>query len=64
LGGETDMKVATAMIFTGGLGITVIYGVDKSSTTLDLAVNSLCDYLDRLRPGAGTAQPSHSSCLL
>jgi TetR/AcrR family transcriptional repressor of nem operon len=54
---DTDTQAVAAMIFAGVLGITVIYGVDKSSAALDLTVNSLCDYLDRLSPGCVQTAP-------
>lgn len=47
----TDTEAVAAMIFAGILGTTVIYGVEKSSAPLDLTIQSLCDYLDRLKPG-------------
>ncbi|MDR3567759.1 MAG: TetR/AcrR family transcriptional regulator [Syntrophobacteraceae bacterium] len=54
---HTDTDAAAALIFAGVLGVTVIYGVDKSSETLDLTIASLCDYLDRLSPNGPKATP-------
>lgn len=59
----TDTEAVTAMVFAGILGATVTYGVDKSSAVLDLTINSLCDYLDRLSPEAGVNEASHTGRL-
>jgi hypothetical protein len=47
---DTDTQAVAELIFAGILGATVIYGVDKSSAKLDLTINSLLDYLNRLSP--------------
>ena len=47
---DTNTQAVTELIFAGILGATVIYGVDKSSAKLDLTINSLLDYLNRLSP--------------
>ncbi|NIM94113.1 MAG: TetR family transcriptional regulator [Anaerolineales bacterium] len=39
----------TEMIFAGMLGASVLYGVDKSTTSLDYAIDSLIDYVKGLR---------------
>ena len=59
----TDTEAVTAMVFAGILGATVTYGVDKSPAVLDLTINSLCDYLDRLSPEAGVNEASHTGRL-
>jgi TetR/AcrR family transcriptional repressor of nem operon len=37
----------TEMIFSGMLGASVMYGMDKSATNLDRTINSLIEYLRR-----------------
>ncbi|MDR3555984.1 MAG: TetR/AcrR family transcriptional regulator [Syntrophobacteraceae bacterium] len=59
----TDTDAVTGMIFAGILGITVIFGVDKSPAVLDLTINSLCDYLDRLSPETGLGEASRTDGL-
>jgi TetR/AcrR family transcriptional repressor of nem operon len=53
--GELDQDEDTAalaeMIFSGMLGASVLYGTQKSVSTLDQSLNSLIDYLDRLGSG-------------
>ena len=39
----------TEIIFNGMLGASVNYSVDKSYEALDKSINSLIDYLDKLR---------------
>lgn len=48
----TDTQAVTEMIFAGMLGATIIYGMEKSPAKLDLTINSLLDYLDRLNPNS------------
>jgi hypothetical protein len=38
------------MLFAGMVGASVIYGVDKSTASLDRSINTLIGYLERLRP--------------
>jgi hypothetical protein len=38
------------MLFAGMVGTCVIYGVDKSTASLDKSINTLIDYLENLRP--------------
>lgn len=38
-----------SLLFSGMLGATVIYGLDKSSTSLDNAINALIDYLENMK---------------
>ena len=40
----------TEILFTGILGASVNYSVDKSFDTLDHSINSLIDYIDNLKP--------------
>lgn len=69
---QTDTAALTELIFAGMLGASVMFGVDKSSTHLDLTINSLIRLLDdnqntdRLqKPAASTParrrQPSSAS---
>jgi TetR/AcrR family transcriptional repressor of nem operon len=44
-----NTKEVTEMIFAGMLGASVLYGVDKSKTSLNHAINTLIDYLRMLR---------------
>ena len=39
----------TEILFNGMLGASVNYSVDKSFDTLDHSINSLIDYIDKLR---------------
>jgi AcrR family transcriptional regulator len=47
---RTDVNTdrATEMIFSGMIGASVLFGVDKSTTSLDKSINSLIGYLDGL----------------
>jgi len=47
---EVDTKAVTEMIFSGMLGVSVIYGTDKSSEGLDRSMNALIEYLESLIP--------------
>jgi len=37
------------MLFAGMLGASVIYGLDKSTASLDRSINTLIDYLEKLK---------------
>lgn len=52
---RTDINTdrATEMIFSGMIGASVLFGVEKSDDTLNQSINSLILYLDGLSP-AGT----------
>ncbi|MGB2964821.1 MAG: helix-turn-helix domain-containing protein [Anaerolineales bacterium] len=50
---DLDSKKVTDCIFTGMLGASVLYGVNKSTNTLDRSINSLIEYLDLLSDGRG-----------
>ncbi len=47
---DVNTNRATEMIFSGMIGTSVLYGVDKSTTSLDRSINSLIDYLGDLTP--------------
>jgi AcrR family transcriptional regulator len=48
---EINTDRATEMIFSGMIGSSVLFGVDKSTANLDRSINSLILYLDGLAPG-------------
>jgi AcrR family transcriptional regulator len=52
--GELSSNVSTSaiteMLFAGMVGTSVIYGVDKSTDSLDRSINTLIDYLEGLKP--------------
>jgi TetR/AcrR family transcriptional repressor of nem operon len=48
LSGAIDTQALTEMIFSGMLGASVIYGMDKSRANLDRAINSLIEHVRRL----------------
>jgi len=50
---DIDTDRATEMIFSGMIGASVLFGVEKSDDTLNQSINSLILYLDGLSP-AGT----------
>lgn len=47
---EVNINRTTELIFSGMIGTSVLFGVDKSTTSLDRSINSLIDYLDDLAP--------------
>jgi TetR/AcrR family transcriptional regulator, transcriptional repressor for nem operon len=47
---DADTNAVTEMIFSGILGATVIYGMEKSPANADRTINALLDYLSRLAP--------------
>jgi TetR/AcrR family transcriptional regulator, transcriptional repressor for nem operon len=49
LGCDVNTGAVTEMLFSGILGATVIYGIDKSSQSLDDAINPLIDYVENLK---------------
>jgi TetR/AcrR family transcriptional repressor of nem operon len=49
LDGSLDTSATTEMLFASMVGASVIYGVDKSADSLDRSINSLIDYLDKLK---------------
>jgi AcrR family transcriptional regulator len=50
LNNDVNTGAITEMLFAGMLGASVIYGVDKSTKSVDRSINSLIDYLEKLRP--------------
>ena len=50
LNSDASTSAITEMIFAGMLGASVIYGVDKSTDSLDHSINTLIHYLERLKP--------------
>jgi AcrR family transcriptional regulator len=53
---DVDTEALTEMIFTGMLGASVIYGVEKSTASIDQSINSLIEYLERLSPPKKSAK--------
>jgi hypothetical protein len=49
LGAGVDTSAITEMLFAGMLGASVIYGVGKSTESLDHSTNALIDYLEQLK---------------
>ena len=47
---DVNTSDVTEMLFASMVGISVIYGVDKSDEGLDKSINTLIDYLDKLKP--------------
>lgn len=50
LSDDVNTTAITEMLFAGMLGATVMYGVDKSDANLDRSINTLMDYLDKMKP--------------
>jgi TetR/AcrR family transcriptional regulator, transcriptional repressor for nem operon len=46
---NVDTQIATEMIFSGMIGSSVLYGVEKSTLALDRSLNALIDYLNNVR---------------
>lgn len=46
---NVDVNKATEMIFSGMNGSSVLFGVEKSTITLDRSINALIDYLKGVR---------------
>ncbi|MBE9544864.1 MAG: hypothetical protein IMF02_10255, partial [Proteobacteria bacterium] len=44
-----NTDTTTEILFNGMLGASVNYSVDKSFDTLDHSINSLVDYIDKLK---------------
>ena len=49
LNNDVNTGAITEMLFAGMLGASVIYGVDKSTKSVDRSINSLIDYLEKLK---------------
>jgi len=50
LNSDASTSAITEMLFAGMLGASVIYGVNKSTESLDNSINTLIHYLQKLRP--------------
>ena len=50
LSNDVSTSDITEMLFVGMLGATVMYGVDKSNESLNRSMNTLIDYLEKLKP--------------
>ena len=64
LRGGVNTSAITEMLFAGMLGASVLYGVDKSSESVDRPINALIDYLEELKlqgKGGETGPPSSLS---
>ena len=44
-----DMNNVADMLFDGMLGASVVYGVDKSTASLDRSIGALIDYLQNMK---------------
>jgi hypothetical protein len=53
---DVNTDRATEMIFSAMIGSSVLFGVDKSTTSLDKSINSLILYLDSLKPTESFAE--------
>jgi AcrR family transcriptional regulator len=49
LSSEASTSAITEMLFSGMLGASVVYGVDKSKMSVDSSINSLIKYLEGMR---------------
>jgi AcrR family transcriptional regulator len=49
LSDHVSTSAITEMLFSGMLGASVVYGVDKSRQSIDSSINALIDYLEGLR---------------
>jgi TetR/AcrR family transcriptional regulator, transcriptional repressor for nem operon len=47
---DADTSAVTEMIFSGILGATISYGMEKSPANTDRTINAMLDYLNRLAP--------------
>jgi len=45
---DISSEVATEIIFSGILGASIVYGLDKSDANLDRTINALIDYLKEI----------------
>jgi len=55
---DVNADAVAAMMFSGMLGASVLFGMDKSLNTLKESIDPLIDYLESLRTGAvkGTSE--------
>ncbi|MFQ5923798.1 MAG: TetR/AcrR family transcriptional regulator [Anaerolineales bacterium] len=49
LSDQVSTSAITEMLFSGMLGASVVYGVDKSRQSVDSSINALIDYLEGMR---------------
>jgi TetR/AcrR family transcriptional repressor of nem operon len=49
LNDDVSTSAITEMLFAGMVGASVIYGLDKSTTGLDRTINTLINYLEKLK---------------
>jgi AcrR family transcriptional regulator len=49
LSDHVSTSAITEMLFSGMLGASVVYGVDKSRQSVDSSINALIDYLEGMR---------------
>jgi TetR/AcrR family transcriptional repressor of nem operon len=49
LGSNASTSAITEMLFASMVGASVIYGVDKSTDSLDRSINTLIDFLEELK---------------
>jgi TetR/AcrR family transcriptional repressor of nem operon len=49
---DVSASAIADLLFSGMLGASVMYGVDKSAETLDHSINTLIEYLERLKPAS------------
>ncbi len=50
LSSDVSTNAVTEMLFAGMVGASVIYGVNKSTDSLDKSINALINYLEGLKP--------------
>ena len=50
LSSDTDTIDITEVLFAGMLGATVMFGLDKSADNLDISIDALIDYLEKMKP--------------
>ena len=50
LNSDASTSAITEMLFAGMLGASVIYGVNKSTESLDNSITTLIHYLEKLKP--------------
>jgi AcrR family transcriptional regulator len=53
---DVNTDRATELIFSGMIGASVLFGVDKSTASLDKSINSLIVYLESLAPSESLAK--------
>ena len=56
---QVNTEAVAGMLFSGMLGASVLYGMDKSVDTLNRAINPLIDYVENLRSHVGRITQGH-----